>query len=143
MSRPMPPSEHPEWPRYKDFVYDPYYISMFRERPQEAAREYRELLQSEDAKIISFMLAFPYNGSTPQQIQSLWISRFPVALLDSLADDKWYESFRDMAADADFGQVTTAESVRSCFPSKFRADRTTLEYASCCLRWRFAAYFLL
>ncbi len=40
-------------------VRDPYYTAMFRDRPQDAAREYTKLFHSDDAKIIAFMFAFP------------------------------------------------------------------------------------
>lgn len=94
-------------------VRDPYYVAMFRDRPQDAAREYTRLFQSDDAKIITLMIAYPYKDPTPQQLQSLWVSRFPVALLDSLANDKWYKSFRVMAADADYGRIPSSKSVCS------------------------------
>lgn len=92
-------------------VRDPYYTAMFRDRPQDAAREYTKLFHSDDAKNIAFMFAFPYRDPTPQQLQLLWLSRFPVVLLDSLSNSKWYESFRVMAAGAEYGRVATSQSV--------------------------------
>lgn len=92
---------------------DPEHVIMFREKPEEAAGVYRQLfLSQEDRKLLAFMYAFPFEDPTPLQQKSLWLSGFPLALLDGLTDERWYESFKDMAGDFEFGHFATTESVR-------------------------------
>ncbi len=96
-----------------DMKPSPEQISLFREKPEEAAGVFRQLFYSNKSlKLLAFMHAFPFTDPTPKQQALLWLSGFPLALLDSVTDTRWYESFRVLAASSQYGQVATVESVR-------------------------------
>lgn len=104
----------PEWTGEKFWEPDPDDVALFRERPEDAAEVYRNLFISNDRKLLGFMHAFPVVDRTPRQEELLWSSGFPLALLESLTDSRWYESFNDMAIHSGFVQYVyaTIESVR-------------------------------
>lgn len=86
-------------------------IALFRDKPQEATREFRRLFRIDDPRILGFMYAFPFENPTHRQSQLLWSSGFGVALLEALTDNRWYDSFGDMARDKNFGKFCTSYSV--------------------------------
>lgn len=91
------------------------YVALFRDRPEEAAEMFKELFHSNDKTLQAFMHAFPWDDPTARQEKLLWSSKFPLVLLESLTDNRWYEWFR-LNNDEVFGDDEVAsEAVRESF----------------------------
>ncbi|KAI0821052.1 hypothetical protein BC629DRAFT_420319 [Irpex lacteus] len=84
------------------------YVALFRDRPAEVAETFKELFRSNDKTLQAFMRACPGDSLTARQEGLLWSSGFPLVLLESLTDNRWYEWFR--ARDGRYTEVEALDA---------------------------------
>lgn len=73
---------------------NPEYLTMFKERPQDAAGTLARLRDTDDA-VLPFLRAFSHSGMTAEQIDAMAGSGLHLVLIDMLCDVRWYEFVAD------------------------------------------------